>query len=77
MITRRPPWASVVLGVLFVASAAAGATTDSALWDALGVAPAAEPVTAPAFSLRDVTGHTVSLDQFRGHLVMLYFWATW
>ena len=32
---------------------------------------------APAFELRDLEGHRVSLDQLRGKIVMLDFWATW
>ncbi len=29
------------------------------------------------FSLRDLDGHEVSLSQYRGHPVVLDFWATW
>ena len=32
---------------------------------------------APAFSLKDRDGKTVSLEQFRGKLVFVNFWATW
>jgi peroxiredoxin len=32
---------------------------------------------APAFSLREITGETVSLDQYKGKIVLLDFWATW
>src|SRR5436190_4514310 len=32
---------------------------------------------APTFELRDLEGHRVSLDQLRGKIVMLDFWATW
>jgi thiol-disulfide isomerase/thioredoxin len=32
---------------------------------------------APAFELRDLEGHRVSLDQLRGKIIMLDFWATW
>jgi thiol-disulfide isomerase/thioredoxin len=32
---------------------------------------------APAFSLADLNGRKVSLDQFKGKVVMLDFWATW
>ena len=35
------------------------------------------PDTAPAFSLQNLEGETVSLDQFRGQTVVLNFWATW
>jgi thiol-disulfide isomerase/thioredoxin len=32
---------------------------------------------APGFKLSDLTGQQVSLDQFKGKIVMLDFWATW
>jgi thiol-disulfide isomerase/thioredoxin len=32
---------------------------------------------APSFSLADLNGRQVSLDQFKGRVVMLDFWATW
>ncbi len=32
---------------------------------------------APAFQLKDLQGNDVSLEQFRGKIVMLDFWATW
>jgi thiol-disulfide isomerase/thioredoxin len=44
--------------------------------------PESEPVlaigqAAPNFKLPDLTGQQVSLDQFKGKIVMLDFWATW
>ncbi len=32
---------------------------------------------APSFKLPDLDGHSVSLEDFRGKIVMLDFWATW
>lgn len=32
---------------------------------------------APDFSLPDISGNIVSLDQFKGKVVVLDFWATW
>jgi len=32
---------------------------------------------APHFSLSDISGQTVSLEQYRGNIVLLDFWATW
>ncbi|HSW38437.1 MAG TPA: TlpA disulfide reductase family protein, partial [Acidobacteriota bacterium] len=32
---------------------------------------------APNFSLPDMNGREISLDQFRGKVVMLDFWASW
>ncbi len=77
MSTRRSAWAFVILGVSLAASSAAVAASDAARWDAVGARPATKTVPAATFSLHDVAGHAVSLDQFRGRVVMLYFWATW
>ena len=32
---------------------------------------------APNFELKDLSGNTVRLDSFKGHPVLLDFWATW
>jgi thiol-disulfide isomerase/thioredoxin len=32
---------------------------------------------APAFTLTDIFGHGLSLNQYRGKVVLLDFWATW
>ena len=36
-----------------------------------------QKIKAPDFTLEDVDGHRVSLTDFRGKTVLLYFWATW
>jgi peroxiredoxin len=35
------------------------------------------PARAPDFTLKDYTGHEVSLSSLRGQLVLVNFWATW
>lgn len=32
---------------------------------------------APAFSLPDASGNTISLDDFKGQVVLINFWASW
>jgi thiol-disulfide isomerase/thioredoxin len=39
--------------------------------------PASSRPAAPAFTLKDLEGHSVSLSQFKGKAVFLDFWATW
>src|SRR5690349_15228723 len=41
---------------------------------ALAVAPAGP---APSFTLHSMAAKTISLDQFKGQLVMINFWARW
>ena len=33
--------------------------------------------SAPDFTLKDLSGNSISLHQFRGHVVILDFWASW
>jgi len=39
--------------------------------------PVPERKPAPEFMLRDANGKAVSLKKYRGHVVLLDFWATW
>ncbi len=40
-------------------------------------APSTERAPAPAFTLETLDGHPVSSASFKGHVVLLNFWATW
>lgn len=74
MITLR---GLAALGALLVSAlplAAPAAGPDLGALDLQGYAPA-KP--APAFSLPDLAGHTWRLADFRGKVVLLFFWATW
>jgi cytochrome c biogenesis protein CcmG/thiol:disulfide interchange protein DsbE len=39
--------------------------------------PASERKAAPQLTLKDSTGKTISLTDYRGKVVLLDFWATW
>ena len=60
---------SLILPVILVAGLAGGCTKEE---KAAGVND-----VAPAFSLPDLTGRSVSLASLKGHVVLLEFWATW
>ena len=36
-----------------------------------------KPEKAPAILLKDINGKTVSLEDFKGKVILLNFWATW
>lgn len=68
-MTGREWLAAAALGL---AAAAAGVST----WLFLHHEPAA-PALAPALEFHDLEGRTQKLEQWRGKLVLLNFWATW
>jgi len=62
--------AAVLLATVAVCSAA----PDFA---GMQVQPYDPPKPAPAFSLHDLEGKVRSLGDYRGKVLMLFFWATW
>lgn len=36
-----------------------------------------EIILSPAFSLNDVAGNPVNLEDYRSQVVLLFFWTTW
>jgi cytochrome oxidase Cu insertion factor (SCO1/SenC/PrrC family) len=61
--------------VALVAVALAAAATPN--FDAMQIQPYEPPKPAPALALPDLDGRTVQLQDFRGKVVLLFFWATW
>ena len=74
----RALWGALVLltGLALPPVRTDGATHDG-LWQALGVERPAKPLDAPLFTLTDLGERPVSLADFRGRVVLLYFWTTW
>jgi cytochrome oxidase Cu insertion factor (SCO1/SenC/PrrC family) len=66
---------ALLFGLLLAATPPLSDDLEERLWD-LHIEPRdAEP--APAFTLESLAGERVSLSDWRGRVVLLYFWATW
>lgn len=70
---RRAAVASVGAALLVTAAVCAAAPDFAAMQ----VQPYDPPKPAPAFSLPDLDGTVRSLGDYRGKVLMLFFWATW
>lgn len=66
--------AVAVVLTLLVGTAAAEAGPD---FPAAGLQPYEPSRPAPEFALPDLEGRTRTLAEFRGKVVLLFFWATW
>ncbi len=66
---------AIVASVAAIALGACSSAPRSA--HAVGMKTEKERKTAPDFALKDSTGRTVKLSDFRGKVVLLNFWATW
>src|SRR2546422_3512899 len=64
--------ASILLFTLAAIATAADAPTVRAI-----LQPANERKAAPQFALKDSSGTTISLKDYRAKVVLLDFWATW
>ena len=69
---RKSIFAEVVRRRIFLVSATFVLCTV-----ALSSFVAAAPKVVPAFTLSDFRGQQISLQQYRGKVVMINFWATW
>jgi cytochrome oxidase Cu insertion factor (SCO1/SenC/PrrC family) len=66
-------WAAAV-GVLLLSAQTAAAAPN---WAALDAQAYESPKPAPAFELPDADGKVTRLEDLRGKVVLLFFWATW
>jgi AhpC/TSA family len=66
---------ALLLGFLLTATPPSDEVLEERLWD-LHIVPL-DSETAPAFTLASLAEKPVSLSDFRGRAVLLYFWATW
>jgi hypothetical protein len=65
---------AVMAAALLAAAVAAAAPPDFASMQVQRFDP---PKPAPAYELPDLAGATQRLEDLRGKVVMLFFWATW
>ena len=71
---RRATVASLTAALCVTAAAYSAAAPDFAGMQIQAYDP---PKPAPAFSLPDLQGKVQTLGDFRGKVLMLFFWATW
>jgi cytochrome oxidase Cu insertion factor (SCO1/SenC/PrrC family) len=71
-MTRRFVIPTLAAALLALPALAAGPD-----FSGLQIQPYDPPKPAPAFTLPDLNGKAVRLEDFRGKVVMLFFWATW
>jgi cytochrome oxidase Cu insertion factor (SCO1/SenC/PrrC family) len=71
-VIRRTGLTAMALALLLVGGA--GAAPDFASFQAQPYEPRK---AAPAFSLPSIDGRTVRLEDSRGKVLLLFFWATW
>ena len=72
MITKL---AALLLTAIFIFPPSAQAETN--LFYEAGFIQPKQEIEAPDFTLLDLEGNKVSLSDYRGKVVLLYFWATW
>ena len=53
------------------------ANAKNHFWNDLAVVKVDEELKAPSFALKDLSGKEVKLEDYRGKLIFLNFWATW
>ncbi len=71
---RRTLALALTLAVALAALPARAVEPDPS---AIRMQPYDPPKPAPAFALPDVSGKTVRLQDLRGKVVLVFFWATW
>jgi len=67
----------ILLGTLAILGSGVIVNAGEDLMAAAGVAKFKEGISAPPFTIEDVAGSSVKLEDFRGKVVLLNFWATW
>ena len=67
----------IVLGTWPILGSGEIVNAGEDLMAAAGVTKFKEGISAPPFTIEDVAGKSIKLEDFRGKIVLLNFWATW
>jgi len=67
----------IILGTWAILGPGVIVNAGEDLMAAAGVSKFKEGISAPNFTIEDVAGRSVKLEDFRGKVVLLNFWATW
>ena len=77
LTTKKVRFILMVFGVwILLASLGPLSAADDPL-AAAGIMTGRGKMIAPSFELEDLAGKRVKLEDFRGNVVLLDFWATW
>lgn len=77
---RRISWIFSITLVLFLSNPlifSVQADADIHYMGELGIIKLDDKIKAPDFALKDLNGKELTLEDFRGKIVFLNFWATW
>ena len=76
MITRKLCWLARIMAATIALSPAIAIAHDPTL-HGFRLVTFKRSIAAPEFMLKNLSGDTVRLEQFRGDYILLNFWATW
>lgn len=76
-IMKRAIILLIILGIWVIPAPWGSLDAAEDLMSAARVLQFKERMSAPEFAIEDVQGNRVKLEDFRGKVVLLNFWATW
>ena len=68
---------TVLIVALFLGPLEPPVWANQQSFENMGITRPRTEKSAPDFSLQDIKGNRVSLEDFRGKTILLNFWATW
>lgn len=67
----------IIIGMLVILAPSGSLDATQDPLSAAGILRFKQTISAPAFSLENLDGKQLRLEDFRGKIVLLDFWATW